>query len=43
VNHWTFILASYAITAIGTLGLTWWSWATMRSAERQVDALRAER
>ena len=43
MSHWTFILASYALTAVGTVGLTWWSWASMRSAERQVEALRNKR
>ncbi|QAY79127.1 heme exporter protein CcmD [Sphingosinicella sp. BN140058] len=43
MSHWTFILAAYALTAIGTIGLVWSSWAAMRRAERQVDALRGER
>ena len=40
MNHWDFIAAAYAVTAIGTLGLTWWTWAGMRRAERDADALR---
>lgn len=43
MSHWTFILAAYALTAIGTIGLAWSSWATMRRAERQVEALWGER
>ena len=43
MNHWGFIIAAYAVTAIGTIGLVWASWAAMRRAERQADALRGER
>ena len=43
MNHWAFIIAAYAVTAIGTIGLVWASWAAMRRAERQADALKGER
>jgi putative component of membrane protein insertase Oxa1/YidC/SpoIIIJ protein YidD len=43
VSHWTFIVASYALTAIATIGLTWASWTSMRRAERDAEALRTER
>jgi hypothetical protein len=43
MSHWPFIAGAYAIALIGTLGLTGWSFAAMRRAERQVDALKDER
>jgi hypothetical protein len=33
MNHWPFIIASYAITAIGTLGVVGWAYVAMRKAE----------
>ncbi|HEX6375998.1 MAG TPA: hypothetical protein VFZ91_09790 [Allosphingosinicella sp.] len=41
--HWPFIAGAYAIALIGTLGLTGWSFAAMRRAERDAEALRGER
>jgi len=43
VNHWTFIIAAYAVTLIGTLGVTVWSYIAMRRAESRADALRDNR
>ena len=43
MSHWTFIAAAYTITLLGTLGVTAWSWAAMRRAERDVDAVRNDR
>jgi len=43
VNHWPFIIAAYALTILGTVGVTWWSYAGMRRSERDADALRRER
>ena len=43
MSHWGFIIAAYAVTIVGTVGLVWASWAAMRRAERQADALRNER
>jgi hypothetical protein len=43
MNHWPFILAAYGLTIAGTLGVSWWSYAAMRRAERDADALRGER
>jgi hypothetical protein len=43
MNHWPFILAAYGLTIAGTLGVSWWSYAAMRRAERDADALRSER
>ncbi len=37
MNHWPFIIAAYAITALGTLGLSWTSWRAMRSAECRAE------
>jgi hypothetical protein len=42
VNHWPFIIAAYALTILGTLGVTLWSWTAMRRAEADADALRRE-
>jgi len=39
MNHWPFIIAAYAITILGALGVTGLSYARMRRAERQADAL----
>lgn len=41
MNHWPFITAAYAVTLLGTLGVTLWSYIVMRRAERRADALRA--
>ncbi len=43
MNHWPFIIAAYALTIIGTLGVTLWSWNARRRAEADVDALRREK
>ena len=43
MNHWTFIIAAYALTLLGTLSVTWWSYAAMRRSERDAEALRRER
>jgi hypothetical protein len=43
MSHWPFVAGAYAVTLIGTLGLTGWSLAAMRRAERAVDALKGER
>lgn len=42
MNHWPFIAGAYAITVIGTLGTLLWSYAAMRRAEAEADALRRE-
>lgn len=39
MNHWPFIIAAYAITITGTLAIAIASFAAMRRAERQADAL----
>jgi acyl-CoA synthetase (AMP-forming)/AMP-acid ligase II len=40
VNHWTFIIAAYAITIVGAVGVTLHSYLVMRRAERRSDSLR---
>jgi hypothetical protein len=39
VNAWPFIVAAYALTLFGTLGLTLWSFVAMRRAEADAAAL----
>jgi Flp pilus assembly protein CpaB len=43
MNPWPFVIAAYALTAIGTLGLTGWSFFAMRRAEAEAEAVRNER
>jgi hypothetical protein len=43
VTHWAFVTAAYAVALLGTLGLLAASYAGMRRAEGEADALRAER
>ena len=43
MNHWPFILAAYALSLVGTIGVTLWSWSAMRRAEAEAEALRRER
>ena len=40
MNQWPFIIAAYAVTLIGACGLTLWSFADMRRAERDAEATR---
>jgi hypothetical protein len=40
VNRWAFVIAAYTIALVGTLALVLWSYAAMRCAERDADALR---
>src|SRR5690606_20043630 len=35
LDQWTFVVAAYAVTVIGTLLLVGWSWLAMRTAERK--------
>ena len=42
MSHWPFIIGAYALTLLGTLAATLWSWAEMRRAEAEADALRRE-
>ncbi len=40
LNHWTFVIASYAIGVGGTGLLVIWSWLAMRRAEARRDRSR---
>ena len=40
MNRWIFVIAAYAIALAGTLLLIAWSYAAMRRAERDAEALR---
>ncbi|MEQ1688137.1 MAG: heme exporter protein CcmD [Sphingopyxis sp.] len=37
--QWSFVIAAYAVTALGTAFVLWQSWHSMRAAERRVDAM----
>ena len=39
MSPWTLIITSYALALGGTAALTLWSWAAMRRAEADADAL----
>jgi hypothetical protein len=39
MNPWPFIVAAYAVSIFGTLGVTLWSYLAMRRAEKDADAL----
>lgn len=43
MNHWPFIIASYALAIAGTGGLTLWSLRAMRRAEARAEALTERR
>ena len=40
MNQWPFVIAAYAVAALGTGGLTLGSLLAMRRAERAAEALR---
>ena len=39
IGGWPFVIAAYAISMIGTIGVVYTSFAGMRRAEKQADAL----
>ena len=41
MNRWVFVIAAYAIALLGTILLTGLSYAAMRRAERDAQALRS--
>jgi heme exporter protein CcmD len=43
MDHWPFIIAAYGLTIGTVLVLSVWSYATMRSQERQAADLREAR
>ncbi|WP_144039814.1 heme exporter protein CcmD [Novosphingobium sp. TH158] len=40
LDHWSFVIAAYAIGLVGVLGLTAWAWISMRRAEARRDRSR---
>ncbi|MDB5694120.1 MAG: hypothetical protein JWO81_3183 [Alphaproteobacteria bacterium] len=40
MNRWAFVIAAYAVALLATLALIVWSYAAMRRAEREAEALR---
>lgn len=43
MTHWPFVAAAYAVALVGTIGLVIASYAAMRRAESEADALRDAR
>lgn len=41
MNRWVFVIAAYAVALAGTVALVLWSYAAMRRAEREAEALRS--
>jgi len=41
MNAWPFVIAAYSVAALGTIGLTLWSWLGMRRAEHAVEDSKA--
>lgn len=39
-DQWDFVIAAYAVTALGTFGVLIFSWLRMRAAEARVDLLK---
>ena len=42
LNHWTFVIAAYALTIVGTAALIAHSWLAMRGAEMRRDRSREQ-
>ena len=42
MNPWPFVIAAYAITFLGTAGLSIASWHAMAAAERRAQSLRRD-
>jgi Heme exporter protein D (CcmD) len=40
MNHWSFVIAAYAITLVATAVLLAWAYASMRKAEGAADELK---
>ena len=38
MNQWAFVIASYGLVALATIGLILWAWRSMRLAETQAEA-----
>ena len=43
MSQWSFVIAAYALTALATLGLLGWSFASMRRAEAAAEAVKRSR
>ncbi|QJQ33205.1 heme exporter protein CcmD [Sphingomonas lacunae] len=39
-SQWDFVIAAYAVTALGTVAVLLHSWMRLRRAEQQADGLR---
>ena len=39
MQQWTFVIAAYAVTLLGTVAVSWLSWRAMRRAEAQAEQL----
>jgi len=39
MSAWPFVIAAYVLVALGTIGLTAWSWFAMRRAEAEAGKL----
>ena len=38
MNAWPFVIASYAVSAVGTFALLGWAWRSMRAAELAAES-----
>jgi Heme exporter protein D (CcmD) len=43
MNHWSFILAAYGVTALGSIAVFFWSYRAMRRAEARAEDLGRDR
>ena len=43
MNHWTFVIAAYAVTLLASVALLAWAYAAMRRAEAAAEQLKRER
>lgn len=39
MNHWPFVIASYAIVLVSTGGVILWAYAAMRRSEKKAEQL----
>lgn len=40
MNAWPFVIAAYALSFAGTIGLLAWTWRSMRVAEARAESLK---
>ncbi|CAN5128319.1 hypothetical protein BH10PSE13_BH10PSE13_17440 [soil metagenome] len=43
MNPWPFVIAAYALTLVGVVAVSLWSWRAALGAEKRADGLRRER